>query len=74
MISLILSQQSTIIDNIWLQLTLLLTIAVASHFVVSRFKQPTVMGEVIVGILIGPTLVGYFIYAREILSVLRSPK
>lgn len=47
------------IENIWLQLTLLLTIAVASHFLVNRFRQPTVMGEVIVGIIIGPTLVGY---------------
>ena len=44
--------------DIWLQLTLLLTIAVVSHFAITRLGQPSVIGEVLVGIIIGPTLIG----------------
>jgi Kef-type K+ transport system membrane component KefB len=44
--------------DIWLQLTLLLSIAVVSHFAITRLGQPSVIGEVLVGIIIGPTLIG----------------
>ena len=37
-------------------LSLLLTVAVASHFVIRRFKQSTIIGEIGLGILIGPSV------------------
>ena len=47
------------IGDIWFQLTLILAIAVLSHFLISRFRQPMVMGEILIGIILGPTIVGY---------------
>ncbi len=38
-------------DTLLFQLTLVLALAVVSHFVVRRFKQPLIIGEIIVGIL-----------------------
>ncbi|MCK5548243.1 MAG: cation:proton antiporter, partial [Thermoplasmata archaeon] len=47
-----------LINEIWLQLTLILAIAVFSHFLISRFKQPMVIGEILIGIILGPTIIG----------------
>ena len=41
------------------QLTILLTLATASHFFIKRFRQPTILGEIALGILIGPSFLGY---------------
>lgn len=43
------------------QLTILLSIAVASHFFIKRFHQPTVIGEIGIGIVMGPTVVGFIL-------------
>jgi Kef-type K+ transport system membrane component KefB len=43
---------------LWFQLTFLLVVAVLSHFVFTRFKQPLVIGEIIIGIIIGPSVLG----------------
>src|SRR5438046_10710980 len=40
------------------QLTILLILATASHFLLRRFHQPTIIGEIGVGIVLGPSLVG----------------
>src|SRR5947207_314353 len=40
------------------QLTILLILATASHFLFRRFHQPTIIGEIGVGIILGPSLVG----------------
>jgi Kef-type K+ transport system membrane component KefB len=40
------------------QLTVLLTLATASHFFIKRFRQPTIVGEIAIGILIGPSVLG----------------
>ena len=40
------------------QLTILLILATASHFLFRRFHQPTIIGEIGVGIVLGPSLVG----------------
>ena len=45
-------------NEMWFQLTILLGIAVASHFIVTRFGQPLVIAEIIIGILIGPSILG----------------
>lgn len=58
---------------LWFQLTFLLVIAVLSHFVFTRFKQPLVIGEIIIGIIIGPSVVGaltgYELVNTEMISV-----
>src|SRR5437867_2697871 len=41
-------------------LSLLLFVAVVSHFVIRRFRQPTIIGEIVIGILLGPTILGAF--------------
>ena len=43
---------------IWFQMTFLLLIAVLSHFLIIRIGQPLVIGEIIIGIIIGPSVVG----------------
>src|SRR5207247_3395562 len=40
------------------QLTILLILATASHFLFRRFHQPTIIGEIGVGIVLGPSLLG----------------
>lgn len=40
------------------QLTVLLTLATASHFFIKRFRQPTIVGEIAIGVLIGPSVLG----------------
>src|SRR2546429_3966190 len=40
------------------QLTILLLLAIGSHFLFQRFHQPTIIGEIAVGIVLGPSVVG----------------
>jgi len=47
-----------ILDHLWFQLTLLLTVAIASSFLFARFKQPKIIGQIVLGIVIGPSLLG----------------
>jgi len=43
-------------EEVFLQLTIILTVAVASHFVIKRFRQPTVIGEIALGVILGPSV------------------
>jgi len=43
------------------QLSILIAIAVASHFTSRRFRQPTIVGEIAIGIVLGPTVLGYLL-------------
>lgn len=43
-------------EEVFLQLTVILSVAVASHFVIKRFRQPTIIGEIGIGVILGPTL------------------
>jgi len=54
--------------QIWFQLTLLLLIAVISHFVISRMRQPMVVGEILIGILIGPSIIGFALIDVDLVS------
>src|SRR4030067_1049203 len=49
---------SAIVGNLWLQLSLLLSVAIASSFLFARFKQPKILGQLVVGIVIGPSVLG----------------
>jgi Kef-type K+ transport system membrane component KefB len=54
--------------QIWFQLTLLLVISVLSHFVISRLRQPMVVGEIIIGMLIGPSVIGFTLINVDLVS------
>ncbi len=43
---------------IYEQLTILLTLAVASHLFSKRFRQSTLVGEILLGVILGPSLLG----------------
>lgn len=45
---------------IYQQLTILLALASLSHFTFKRFRQPTIIGEIAIGVLLGPSVLGYF--------------
>jgi Kef-type K+ transport system membrane component KefB len=45
--------------QIWFQLTLLLMIAVISHFIISKMRQPMVVGEILIGMVLGPSVIGF---------------
>ena len=46
---------------IFRQLSFLLLIAVASHFLIKRFRQPTIIGEIAIGIVMGTTVAGFLL-------------
>jgi Kef-type K+ transport system membrane component KefB len=43
-------------EAVFLQLTIILSLAVASHFVIKRFRQPTIIGEIAIGVILGPSV------------------
>ncbi|OGS42738.1 MAG: hypothetical protein A3K67_05985 [Euryarchaeota archaeon RBG_16_62_10] len=47
-----------IVGQLWFQLTLLLTVAIASSLLFAKFKQPKIIGQILLGIVIGPSLLG----------------
>jgi Kef-type K+ transport system membrane component KefB len=46
--------------DVYQQLSILLALATLSHFTIKRFRQPTIVGEIALGILLGPSVLGYF--------------
>lgn len=44
--------------NLWFQLTLLLMVAIVSSYLFARAGQPKIMGQIILGIIIGPSVLG----------------
>lgn len=44
--------------DIYQQLTILLALATLSHFTFKRFRQPTILGEIMIGVVLGPSLLG----------------
>ena len=51
----------------WFDMTLLLVIAVISHFLVARMKQPLIIGEILVGIAIG--FIGMSVLHQDVISM-----
>ena len=47
-------------SEVFLQLTVILLVAVVAHFVIKRFRQPTIIGEIGIGVILGPSVVGAF--------------
>src|SRR5947209_201125 len=50
-------------EAIFFQLTILLVLATLSHFTIKRFHQPTIVGEIALGILLGPSILGFYVGA-----------
>lgn len=47
-------------EALFQQLALLLALATLSHFTIKRFHQPTIVGEIALGIVLGPSVLGYY--------------
>jgi len=47
-------------EALYQQLTILLALATLSHFTIKRFRQPTIVGEIGLGVLLGPSVLGYY--------------
>src|SRR5207245_8624441 len=47
-------------EALYQQLTILLVLATMSHFTIKRFRQPTIVGEIVLGILLGASVIGYY--------------
>src|SRR2546423_5854813 len=52
------------VEAIYQQLTILLALATLSHFTIKRFRQPTIVGEIALGILLGPSILGFYLNIR----------
>src|SRR5256886_7155949 len=47
-------------EALFQRLTILLVLATLSHFTIKRFRQPTIVGEIVLGILLGPSVLGFY--------------
>ncbi len=54
-----------LLDDVWFELTFLLTVALFASFLFTRFGQPRVIGYIVIGVIIGPSVLG-IIQAPEI--------
>src|SRR5437870_7594269 len=52
------------VEAIYQQLTILLALATLSHFTIKRFRQPTIVGEIALGIVLGPSILGFYLNIR----------
>jgi Kef-type K+ transport system membrane component KefB len=59
--------------DILVQLTVILSVAVVAHLIMSWIKQPSVVGELLIGIVLGPSLIGQFtdepLFAEETIEL-----
>lgn len=49
---------NSLVNDIWFELTLILAVAIASNFLFARLGQPKIIGQILLGILIGPSVLG----------------
>jgi CPA2 family monovalent cation:H+ antiporter-2 len=49
---------SAMVENLWLQLSILLSVAIASSLLFARFKQLKILGYLVIGVVIGPRVLG----------------
>jgi Kef-type K+ transport system membrane component KefB len=56
-------------SSVEFQMSLLLFVALAGYLIASRINQSAVIGEIIVGLLIGPSLLGWITYTDFVSSV-----
>lgn len=56
-------------QSIEFQMSLLLFVALAGYLVAARISQPAVVGEILVGLVIGPSVLGWITYTGFVSSV-----
>ena len=49
---------TALLDSFWFELTFLLVVALFAGFLFARFGQPKVIGYILIGVVIGPSLLG----------------
>jgi Kef-type K+ transport system membrane component KefB len=49
---------NALLDSVWFELTFLLVVALFAGFLFARFGQPKVIGYILIGVVIGPSLIG----------------
>ena len=49
---------NALLENVWFELTFLLVVALFAGFLFARFGQPKVIGYILIGVVIGPSLLG----------------
>ena len=47
-----------LLNDVWFELTFLLAISLLSSFLFARFGQPKLIGYIVVGVVIGPSVLG----------------
>jgi Kef-type K+ transport system membrane component KefB len=58
-----------ILSSIEFQMSLLLFVALAGYLVSSRINQSAVVGEILVGVLVGPSVLGWITYTDFVASI-----
>ncbi len=48
----------TLLEEVWFELTFLLAVSLFAAFIFTRFGQPKVIGYIVVGVVIGPSVLG----------------
>jgi len=51
-------------NEMWFKLIVLLAVAIASNFLFSRFSQSKIIGQILLGVLIGPSVIGLIIVSQ----------
>src|SRR3989339_1707726 len=59
----------SLISTIEFQMSLLLFVALAGYLLASKINQSAVIGEILVGLLIGPSLLGWITYTDFVKSI-----
>jgi Kef-type K+ transport system membrane component KefB len=49
---------NALLESVWFELTFLLVVALFAGFLFARFGQPKVIGYILIGVVIGPSLLG----------------
>src|SRR5437879_13509806 len=52
------------VEAIYQQLTILLALATLSHFTIKRFRQPTIVGAIALGMVLGRSILGFYLNIR----------
>jgi Kef-type K+ transport system membrane component KefB len=58
-----------LLPSIEFQMSLLLFVALAGYILASKINQSAVIGEILVGLVIGPSLLGWIIYTDFVKSI-----
>lgn len=56
-------------ESIEFQMSLLLAVALAGHLLSSLVRQPAVVGQIIAGLLVGPSLFGWITYTHFVANI-----